>query len=344
MVDSAADKAAILELLHRNRFAIWTNDYELWASCFVQEPYLVRWGWWSGGGAFIRRGWDAISDRVRRDGMPARNDANASDTQIVHLEIEIRGDVAWATFLQHYPEYNYNGHVGPGLTHEMRILERHDGEWKIALLGFIDSNAEHAGALAMRLSGEGEVLWQSPDLGAELADNDDIVVRNGRLRFRNSRANRQLQEALRWAAEQDAGYMPRQGSVPIVIEAGEGIASRVYWLTTHTGMIFFSVASNPELDRNRLAQAALTFGLSPAQTRLAALIAEGLSLVEIAERMGITQNTARTHLNRVFDKVGVRTQPALVRVLLLAATPLQGSSDPSSLYSNRMTDPRPSDS
>ncbi|HEV7345195.1 MAG TPA: LuxR C-terminal-related transcriptional regulator [Devosia sp.] len=167
---------------------------------------------------------------------------------------------------------------------------------------------------------------------------------NDRLHFRNSRANRQLQEALRWAAEQDAGYMPRQGSVAILIEAGEGVASRVYWLTTHTGMIFFSIGSNPELDRNRLAQAALTFGLSPAQTRLAALIAEGLSLVDIAERMGITQNTARTHLNRVFDKVGVRTQPALVRVLLLAAAPLQGLSDTSSLYSNRMTNPRPPDS
>ena len=34
--------------------------------------------------------------------------------------------------------------------------------------------------------------------------------------------------------------------------------------------------------------------------------------------MGTTESTARTHLNRVFDKTGVRTQPALVRVLLSA--------------------------
>jgi DNA-binding CsgD family transcriptional regulator len=344
MVEGAADKAAILELLYRNRFAIWTNNYELWASCFVQEPYLVRWGWWSSGGAFIRRGWDAISARVQRDGMPPRSEANASETQILDLEIELRGDVAWATFVQQYPEYDYNGHVGPGLTHELRILERHNAEWKIALLGFIDANADSVKALTMRISAQGEVLWESPALSAVLADNDDVVVRNGHLHFRNNRANRQLQEALRWAAEQDAGYMPRQGSLPIVIEAGDRIASRVYWLTTHNSMIFFSIASNPELDRERLTHAALTFGLSPAQTRLAAFVAEGLSLVEIAERMDITQNTARTHLNRVFDKVGVRTQPALVRVLLLAAAPLQGPSDPSALYSNRMTSPRPSNS
>lgn len=85
LVDSTADKATILELLHRSRFAIWTNNYELWATCFAQEPYLVRWGWWSGGGAFNRRGWDVISDRVRRDGMPPQSQTNAAETQILDL-------------------------------------------------------------------------------------------------------------------------------------------------------------------------------------------------------------------------------------------------------------------
>jgi len=58
------------------------------------------------------------------------------------------------------------------------------------------------------------------------------------------------------------------------------------------------------------------------EQRLAALVVEGLALAEIARRMGVTVNTARTHLNRVFDKVGVRTQSALVRVLLTAIAPL----------------------
>ena len=55
---------------------------------------------------------------------------------------------------------------------------------------------------------------------------------------------------------------------------------------------------------------------------MAGHVADGLSLTQVADRMGITANTARTHLKRVFDKVGVRTQPALVRVLLSAAAPL----------------------
>ena len=32
--------------------------------------------------------------------------------------------------------------------------------------------------------------------------------------------------------------------------------------------------------------------------------------------MGISVNTAKTHLKRMFDKTGVHAQPALVRLLL----------------------------
>jgi DNA-binding CsgD family transcriptional regulator len=38
--------------------------------------------------------------------------------------------------------------------------------------------------------------------------------------------------------------------------------------------------------------------------------------------MKIKPSTARTHLERIFDKTGVRSQPALVRLLLLAAAPV----------------------
>jgi DNA-binding CsgD family transcriptional regulator len=36
---------------------------------------------------------------------------------------------------------------------------------------------------------------------------------------------------------------------------------------------------------------------------------------------GVTLNTARTHLRRLFDKTGVRTQAALVRALLAITPP-----------------------
>jgi DNA-binding CsgD family transcriptional regulator len=56
--------------------------------------------------------------------------------------------------------------------------------------------------------------------------------------------------------------------------------------------------------------------------RLAALIVEGCDLTRAADQLGISANTARTQLQRMFDKTGVRSQPALVRMLLSVGSPI----------------------
>jgi DNA-binding CsgD family transcriptional regulator/PAS domain-containing protein len=63
-------------------------------------------------------------------------------------------------------------------------------------------------------------------------------------------------------------------------------------------------------------------GLSAAEARVAAEVLEGGSLADIAERLGITRNTANTHIKRVFEKTGTRRQSDLVRLLSLGAATL----------------------
>jgi DNA-binding CsgD family transcriptional regulator len=63
-------------------------------------------------------------------------------------------------------------------------------------------------------------------------------------------------------------------------------------------------------------------GLSPAEANVAAEVLEGGSLSDVAERLGITRNTANTHLKRVFEKTGTRRQSDLVRLLALGAATL----------------------
>jgi DNA-binding CsgD family transcriptional regulator len=321
MPDLSADEAAIIELIHRNRIAIWTNDFELWETCFVHAPYTTRCGWWRPGGIFLRKGWEEMRERVRAD-HPSADHANAYDTKVTNLLLRIGGDMAWATFEQEYPNrYHEPGRGGPGIVHEIRFFERHDGEWKIALLGFLDGNAGALDERTIRLDAEANVLWRSPKAIEAIEASDDLVVRGGKLRFRDASTNRKFLDALGWAAALDNGYMSRNGSVPVVAEAGEGEQTRIYWIIADAGMILLSFGDQG-LSEKRLEVATLVFGLSPTQRQLAAFVAEGLSLNEIATRLGITANTARTHLDRVFDKVGVRTQTALVRVLLSTAAPI----------------------
>ena len=58
------------------------------------------------------------------------------------------------------------------------------------------------------------------------------------------------------------------------------------------------------------------FGLTPAEARLAYEMAMGDGLGACARRLGITPNTARTHLKHVFEKTGTRRQAELLRLLL----------------------------
>lgn len=56
-------------------------------------------------------------------------------------------------------------------------------------------------------------------------------------------------------------------------------------------------------------------GLTMAEARLAAVLAEGLNLVEAAQRLGIAHNTAKVQLRAVFAKTGVHRQSQLVAML-----------------------------
>lgn len=80
--------------------------------------------------------------------------------------------------------------------------------------------------------------------------------------------------------------------------------------------IFLSEPGRLQLAPKRLA---ILYGLSPAESRLAAKLAEINSLEQAANGLGIAMGTARTQLAAVFGKTGARTQAELL-VLLATGT------------------------
>ena len=63
------------------------------------------------------------------------------------------------------------------------------------------------------------------------------------------------------------------------------------------------------------------YGLTPAEARLAQLLASGISIKEASEKLNVSQNTLRTQLKSIFSKTDVNRQSELVRLLLTG--PLQ---------------------
>jgi ATP/maltotriose-dependent transcriptional regulator MalT len=57
-----------------------------------------------------------------------------------------------------------------------------------------------------------------------------------------------------------------------------------------------------------------SLGITPRELQMLELIAEGLSNKEVAERVFVSENTVKTHLSRVFDKLGARRRTQAVQL------------------------------
>jgi len=59
------------------------------------------------------------------------------------------------------------------------------------------------------------------------------------------------------------------------------------------------------------------YGLSPTEARIAAKLVLQPDLVAVAKAMGITYNTARTHLKRIYAKTNINRLPSLVHMIVM---------------------------
>jgi hypothetical protein len=132
------EKTAILEVIERQAAAFWAKDFERWAETWVHAPYVRRLGWSDTGGVVSVEGWEAIAARMQKN-MAADPKPNLTPAKLVreHLEFRIYGDVAWLTFEQHGVATGEPRFDMPGLSYETRILEKHDGKWRVAYLGYL---------------------------------------------------------------------------------------------------------------------------------------------------------------------------------------------------------------
>ncbi|TPQ36431.1 hypothetical protein C2U70_12755 [Bradyrhizobium guangdongense] len=65
------------------------------------------------------------------------------------------------------------------------------------------------------------------------------------------------------------------------------------------------------------------FDVSPAECRVLELLTEGMTLRETAAELGISESTARTHLQKLLQKTGTGRQAALIRLAVTAVAPVQ---------------------
>lgn len=83
------------------------------------------------------------------------------------------------------------------------------------------------------------------------------------------------------------------------------------------GLIALAISQHQNLTRNNIDQSVLEL-LTPREREILALLPSGLSNIELGEKLGIASGTAKIHVERVINKLGVkdRTQAAVKAVEL----------------------------
>lgn len=138
--DSAAEAAQteVLAVIAAESAAFWNKDYAAWSVLWAHVPYTRTLGWWAAGGVTVVEGWEAQSTAIRRtmEASPAPN-PTAGRVRRENINMQIHATVAWVTFDQYGEDTGDAKMDMPGRSRETRILERHDGQWKIVYAGWL---------------------------------------------------------------------------------------------------------------------------------------------------------------------------------------------------------------
>jgi len=249
----------------------------------------------------------------------------ATEVRRENITLRVGQDMAWVTFDQYAGDTGEPDMDMPGLSRETRVLEKRDGEWRIAYHCYIHQTPDRMRSAMLRVDRQSNVGWMNNAAERELKNNGSIVVRNGRLHATNGAADKKLQATIEWAASRDDKLDGGRGALPVVLDSRAGVEACVCWVVTEgagSGSVIVSI-NDLMFAQDRIDAAAIVYGLSPSQQRIAEQIVAGQDLVRGADHLGVSVTTARTQLQRMFEKTGVRSQPALVRALLSVASPVE---------------------
>jgi DNA-binding CsgD family transcriptional regulator len=170
------------------------------------------------------------------------------------------------------------------------------------------------------VDGEARVMFCNRR-ASEVAAAGVVRIAGGRLRVPQPDQDRRLEFIIARAA---LGRPPVGAAIPLrAADARRSLLLTVTPLSPERATLFDCPRSVmvriAELGAARPVKGSLLtelFGLTPAESRVASVLAEGQTLRDAADQLGVSVNTVRTHLARIFDKVGVNRQAELVRLMI----------------------------
>jgi DNA-binding CsgD family transcriptional regulator len=108
-------------------------------------------------------------------------------------------------------------------------------------------------------------------------------------------------------------HLPRRDQLPLIVRAHCVSRSLPDENSGALGIVLVTDPERSPLPKQSLLQVAL--GLSNSEARIAVALINGASLVQAADRVGVSHETARSHLKSIFAKTSTNRQGELVVLL-----------------------------
>jgi DNA-binding CsgD family transcriptional regulator len=166
-----------------------------------------------------------------------------------------------------------------------------------------------------------------------LSERDPLYASGGRLSAVDTASDKLFEEAFLAAGNGDVAIDVKGISLPLVARDGEDYVVHILPLTSgarrRTGAIYAAAAAvfahKAKLPTpSPLEVIARRYKLTPMELRVLLGIVEVGGAPEVAEALGISPTTVRSHLAGLFEKTGVSRQADLVKLLAQFSQPLVG--------------------
>lgn len=315
---AASDEiAAIAAVIRAETLAFQNQDFDAWQECWLhsdrtRDVYIS-----STAGLSAVSGWKAISSHMRKAFEGDLIDRMV-DFQHKNMQVSVSADTAWVVL-----ETNSTFESGDRTRcFNTLVLERHEGRWKIAYSSFVLRQDNDPDGLTVGLDHKGQIVQPGPAALVALRNHPLLTISHGQIRAHRREWDKALQEAIAQAARHHGWFETHKfaretggpAGYPVILGQTDRGGVAVVHFSIQDCLTFIRLDTERILER-RPGFAKTVFKLSDGQMKIAREIALGQSLKGAATELGISTNTARTHLSRLFEKTGVNTQAALVRLL-----------------------------
>ncbi len=318
------DTTQIINVLERETAAFLRKDYEAWAECWVKSSDARMFQASVADGMRVQKGWEQYSTAMkgRFSRFPEPN-TSFEHMRRENVTVNIGSDMAWVTFDQVGVDTGDAFDLA-GIQHELRILHKIDGQWKIACMAVMQRSIDHVHHPLIEIDDDMRVLWLNSEAKSLISDLPELYIDNGKLKAREKRHGESLHSAVLQvsrANRQRICFIPRDQSVlPVALAEDDYGIPRYCWVTCKDDKILISF-NDSSIVEQRVAWARQVYGLSSTQTSIVRLILDGNDVAASAHDLGISANTVRTHLQRIYDKTGARSRHALVQAVFQMEPP-----------------------